>query len=49
MAAEVGRLLDVGASRVDAEHGEASPRTLAEPERNEFRVLKAQRLKPPAL
>ncbi|MGW1802864.1 VOC family protein [Streptomyces sp. NPDC001984] len=49
MAAEVGRLLDAGASRVDAGHGETTPRTLADPEGNEFGVLKAQRLKPSAL
>jgi hypothetical protein len=42
MSAEIDRLLDAGASRMDAGH-QKQPQTLADPEGNEFRVFLPQR------
>jgi glyoxalase superfamily protein len=47
-SAEVTRLLHAGASRVDVGRGQASWQMLADPEGNEFRVLRPQRPKPSA-
>lgn len=41
--AEVGRLIELGASRVDIGQGEASWVVLADPEGNEFCVLRSRR------
>jgi predicted enzyme related to lactoylglutathione lyase len=42
MSAEVARLLDAGASRMDTGHRDTTPHTLTDPEGNEFHILLPQ-------